>query len=127
MLEEQLSATEEKVIFGERLEAKLSDSSKDITWYKTQAKSFSKVNEELQKKLASIEDNASSSLVSEDAKVDDDVDLHVVSNEEKEEEVKQLEVKGVDKNFNEQEMKRSGVPRAPRRQKLRGPHCRSSL
>ena len=108
MLEEQLSATEEKVIFGERLEEKLSDSSKDITWYKTQAKSFSKVNEELQKKLASIEDNASSSLVSEDTKVDDDVDLHVVSDEEKEEEVKQLEVKGVDKNFNEQEMKRSG-------------------
>ena len=111
MLEEQLSATEEKAIFGERLEAKLSDSSKDITWYKTQAKSFSKVNEELQKKLASIEDNASSSLVSEDTKVDDDVtmvDLHVVSDEEKEEEVKQLEVKGVDKNFNEQEMKRSG-------------------
>ena len=109
MLEEQLSATEEKAIFGERLEAKLSDSSKDITWYKTQAKSFSKVNEELQKKLASIEDNASSSLVSEDAKVDDDIDLHVVPDEEKEEEVKQLEVKGVDKNINkEQEMKRSG-------------------
>ena len=96
MLEEQLSATEEKVIFGERLEAKLFDSSKDITWYKTQAKSFSKVNEELQKKLASIEDNASFSPVSKDAKVDDDVnivddvsiaDLDVVLNEEKEEEV----------------------------------------
>ena len=86
LMEAQLSAGEERVT---SLESKLSDSSKDITWYKTQAKSFSKANEELQRKLASIEDNASSSLVREDAEVDDDVtivDMDVVSDEEMEEE-----------------------------------------
>ena len=88
LMEAQLSAGEERVT---SLESKLSDSSKDIIWYKTQAKSFSKANEELQRKLASIEDNASSSLVREDAEVDDDVtivDMDVVSDEEMEEEVK---------------------------------------
>ena len=91
--EEQLVLMEAKLSAGEEkrtsLEAKLSDSSKDITWYKTQAKSFSKANEALQKKLSSMEDNASSSPVREDAKVDDDVtivDMDVVSDEEKEEE-----------------------------------------
>ena len=88
LMEAQLSAGEERVT---SLESKLSDSSKDITWYKTQAKSFSKANEELQRKVASIEDNASSSPVREDAKFDDDVtivDMDVVSDEEMEEEVK---------------------------------------
>ena len=86
LTEARLSAGEEKLF---SMEVKLSDSSKDITWYKTQAKSFSKANEALQKKLASMEDNASSSPVREDAKVDDDVtivDMDVVSDEEKEEE-----------------------------------------
>ena len=86
LMEAKLSAGEEK---RTSLEAKLSDSSKDITWYKTQAKSFSKANEELQKKLASREDNATSSPVREDAKVNDDVtivDMDLVSVEEMEEE-----------------------------------------
>ena len=86
LMEEKLSAGEEK---RTSLEAKLSDSGKDITWYKTQAKSFSKANEALQKKLLCMEDNASSSPVREDAKVDDDVtivDMDVVSDEEMEEE-----------------------------------------
>ena len=85
LMEAQLSAGEERVT---SLKSKLSDSNKDITWYKTQAKSFSKANEELQRKVASIEDNASSSPVREDAKVDDDVtivDMDVVSDEEEEE------------------------------------------
>ena len=86
LMEAKLSAGEEK---RTSLEAKLFDSSKDITWYKTQAKSFSKANERLQKKLASMEDNATSSPVREDPEVNDDVtivDMDVVSDEEKEEE-----------------------------------------
>ena len=82
----QMKVCEEKLF---SMDVKLSDSSKDITWYKTQAKSFSKANEELQKKMASMEDNASSSPAREGAKVDDDVtivDMDVVSDEEKEEE-----------------------------------------
>ena len=86
LMEAQLSAGEERVT---SLESKLSDSSKDITWYKTQAKSFSKANEELQMKMVSMEDNARSSPAREGAKVDDDVtivDMDVVSDEEMEEE-----------------------------------------
>ena len=88
----QMKVCEEKLF---SMDVKLSDSSKDITWYKTQAKSFSKANEELQKKMASMEDNASSSPAREGAKVDDDVtivDMDVVSDEEKEEEEEEVKV-----------------------------------
>merc|ERR1711934_33679 len=68
MLEEQMKEkveSVEKLEPGERglkekllqLEAEISDQSKDIIWYKTQAKSFNKANQDLQKKLVELEEN----------------------------------------------------------------------
>ena len=44
------------------LEAKISDQSKDIIWYRTQAKSFNKANQDLQKKLIELEDQTNISF-----------------------------------------------------------------
>ena len=69
------------------LEAEISDQSKDIIWYRTQAKSFNKANQELQKKLIESEDNLkpfqAESEVDRDVISDDDmIDMDMISDDE---------------------------------------------
>merc|ERR1719432_67048 len=65
------------------LETKISDQSKDIIWYRTQAKSFNKANQDLQKKLIDLEENLKPDQA--ESKVDSDVtiiDMDLISDGE---------------------------------------------
>ena len=62
------------------LEAEKSDQSKDIIWYRTQAKSFNKANQDLQKKLIELERIVNSEPDKKEAK--DDLDAAIIDLDE---------------------------------------------